>query len=142
MKYTIRHETRDTLRIRTCHERFTRDQARWMRTSLLALPDVRDVRIYEGTGGALISYEGSREDLLAGLSALDCGRMGPVEAYPDTDPETGEPGSEEIRERKLSAHLKRKMTRRILAESVVDIAAPAPVQFAFHIWQLWSLRKY
>ena len=70
MRYIIRHESRRTLRVHMAGYRMTGKQADLLEYYLRELSFVTDVRIYDRTGDAIISYvrrEDHREQLLAAL---------------------------------------------------------------------------
>ena len=49
--------------------------------------------------------------------------------------------SEEVERRHLTPELKRKLRTRILIECAADVFLPMPVQVAYHVYQLLTLKE-
>ena len=140
MQYTVKHRAAGWIRIRLAKGKLTLQESRELRLAILALPQVRDVRLFMQTGGIGISYDGEEGPLLTALKDLDPGR-GACQAYPDTEPESPFLDTAEIKQRGLAPHVKRKMRMQLLTEAAFDAIMPAPVQLTYHAYQLYNLEK-
>jgi hypothetical protein len=140
MQFSVKHRSPGRIRIRLASGKISLEESRKLRLSLLALPQVRDVRIFMNTGGTGIYYDGEEASLLEALKGLDTACPA-ANAYPDTEPESPFLDAEEIRKRGLAPHVKRKMRMQFLTEAAFDAVMPAPVQLAWHAVQLYRLEK-
>ena len=75
MKCVILHESPGRLRLHAAASRMTLTQADAWEAYLKALPGVRDAAVYDRTGDLVITYRGSREEILKAVAAFfgkDC----------------------------------------------------------------------
>ncbi len=70
MKCTILHESRGRLRVRLLQNRMTLDQADRVEYFLRRVEGVSDVKVYDRTCDAVITFTGPREPVLAALGAF------------------------------------------------------------------------
>ena len=135
MNYSIQHETNHYIRIRLTCGKINGAEEEILRDVLSQMKQVKQVKIYAGTGGIALTYDGNREQLLEKLSALQYRN---IEYF--ADELERRIGVEEIARRKLSPEVKRKMRSRMLLETVADIALPMPIQVGYHLYQLVTLK--
>ena len=136
MVYSIEHETSGSIRIKTGRRKIGHEEEEILRYALEALHGVTDVMIFRATGSIRLSYTCSREYLLEKLSSL---RYENIEMLAEKSAE--KIGTEEIRERKLSPELKRRLRKRLLFETAADVLLPEPVQVAYHLYQFVTLKN-
>ncbi len=143
MKYTIAHESRNSLRIRCESLRgMTADEADILRFELMNDPGIQKVDIYRATGGVRIKYDCPREEIIKLLNILDIEDIEIVKDYLARHPEEEDYlGSEEIRTRHLAPELKRNLRKQIVMEAVADLVMPAPIQLGYHLYQFVTLKK-
>ena len=70
MKFQIKHEIKDRLRIHVIQDRMTCAEADALCWILEKQSNITKVKVYERTADAVIYYTGDREELLAGLKKL------------------------------------------------------------------------
>ncbi len=70
MKFQIKHEIKDRLRIHVIQDRMTCAEADALCWILEKQSNITEVKVYERTADAVIYYTGDREELLAGLKKL------------------------------------------------------------------------
>ncbi len=70
MKFQIKHEIKDRLRIHVIQDRMTCAEADALCWILEKQRNITEVKVYERTADAVIYYTGDREELLAGLKKL------------------------------------------------------------------------
>ena len=71
MKCVILHESPGRLRLHAAASRMTLTQADAWEAYLKALPGVRDAAVYDRTGDLVITYRGSREEILRRMQITD-----------------------------------------------------------------------
>ncbi|MBQ9320807.1 MAG: hypothetical protein IJ239_00385 [Eubacterium sp.] len=135
MRYSVQFETDTYLRIRLFCGRISEAEEEVLTYAISQMKPVQHVRVYPATGGISITYEKDRDLILQKLSALQYQN---VELFADQLEKRI--GVEEVERRKLSPALKRKMRRRMLLETLADIALPMPVQVGYHVYQLVTLK--
>ena len=135
MNYTIMHETRRSVRVRYDGARWSRQAAAALRNRLSRIEGVEQVTVFPAVGGVYLEYGCSREEALALLNGVCAEDLTPL--APEEDDRIT---AEEMERRKLHPEVKKQMRNEILAEAAADLILPAPAQFAFHLWQLASLR--
>ena len=135
MKYRIEHETKSRIRIRMYTGPITPAQEEILRYAFSNIRGVKEVVIYRQTGGCALIYHGDRQALLGRLDAFNYENVQILAKK--AEPQIS---AEEMRLRKLSPELKRKLRLRILAESIADAALPLPVAMAYHAYQLITLK--
>ena len=136
MIFTIAHETRHSIRIRTAASRFSAAEADVLRRCLGEMKGVTDVEVFRATGSVRITYEGDRDYILDRLKTFSYKN---VELFAREEQERI--SHEEIAKRKLSPGVKRKLRRRLLLETAADVLQPEPVQVGYHIYQIVTLRN-
>ena len=136
MVYTICNETRNRMRIRTVAGHISENEEEVLRYALGNIHCVTAVRIYRATGGIEIRYQDDREAVVKRLDAL---RYQNVTLFA-RELET-QISSEEVERRHLTPELKRKLRTRILIECAADVFLPMPVQVAYHVYQLLTLKE-
>ncbi|MBQ9063375.1 MAG: hypothetical protein IJ121_11235 [Eubacterium sp.] len=135
MRYSIQFETDSYMRIRLACGKISDAEEEILEFAISQMKPVKHVKFHPATGGIAITYEKDRDLILEKLSALQYQNVemfaGKLEKRIDL---------EEVERRKLSPALKRKMRRRMLLETVADIALPMPVQVGYHVYQLVTLK--
>ena len=76
MKCVILHESPGRLRLHAAASRMTLTQADAWEAYLKALPGVRDAAVYDRTGDLVITYRGSREEILKAVAAFSYEKHG------------------------------------------------------------------
>lgn len=162
MNFTIEHQTPGAMRIRMEGKKPSERTAAAICAILSRTQGIRDVRIYPATRGLRISYSMDRADVIRILRELDPETIREVKQEMKAekrelleklqniqDPHLLEAAlqnhtvdSKELSTRKLDPELKRKMRQRILVEAGADLLLPAPVQLAYHAWQLVTLKSF
>ena len=135
MKYHVEAETSHRIRIRLSTRKLTKEQAQILEYAFTGMKGVRKVTVYRATGGAALTFDCDREEI---IKRLDLFRFENVEMMATEEAERI--SREELRERKLHPDLKRKLRLRILAETAADIVMPMPVQVGYHVWQMITLK--
>lgn len=137
MQFRIEHESRNRMRVHLYipGRKMEEGQEEVLHYALSAIQGVRRVEVYLETGNVALSYEGKREDILNKLRELNYENVRMFAQQIDQEID-----EEEIRSRKLSPTLKRRMRRKIVIEAAADLFLPAPVQLAYHVYQLITLR--
>ena len=64
MKFIIKHEIKNRIRIQVCQERMSFEQADTIQYVLTNKPFVTSVKVNERTRGVTVCYTGDREDLM------------------------------------------------------------------------------
>lgn len=67
MKFTIKHELKNRMRVHLAAEKMTFEQADLFQYYLQEMPGVVFVKVYERTADAVIEYRGSRREILTGI---------------------------------------------------------------------------
>ena len=139
MKFQTAHQSAHRLRIRIAEKELTDSAQEVLEYALTSIPGVRKVSFYPATGGIGICFDCAPEEITRRLERL---RFDNVEMMAREMDARQSIGVEELRERKLSPKLKRKLRRRIALESAADLLMPAPVQLGYHLYQLITLREF
>ena len=139
MRYQIMHRSAHRLRIRIPERTLTDSSQEVLEYALGAIPGVTKVDFYPATGGIGLHFDG---DVTAITDRLDRMRFDNVEMMARELDADQSIGVEELRERKLSPRLKRRLRTRIALESAADLLLPAPVQMAYPVYQLVTLREF
>ena len=135
MKYIIEHETDRRIRI-SLHRKISAEEAKILTYTLSSIDGVSDVRIYAAAGGIAIIYSGDRKRLLEKLDHFSYRNV----TYFAQKEETAI-DAQEVQRRKLDPALKRRLRRRILVETAADVIMPMPVQIAYHLYQMITLKN-
>ena len=135
MRYTIQHESRGRIRIRAAAS-FSEAEKELLEYAFSHIAGVEAVRVFKATGGVELRYRGSRDTVLSKLDAFQYSNVTLLSKDMVTAID-----QEEMRIRRLDPALKAKLRRRILFESAADMLLPAPVQLAYHVWQLVTLKN-
>ncbi len=139
MNYHIEHTSNHRLRIRVPDSALTDASQEVLAYALESIPGVSKVVFYTATGGIGIRYDGALSEVTDRLDRL---RFDNVEMMAREIERQESIGVEELRERKLSPKLKRKLRTRIALESAADLLLPAPIQMGYHLYQLITLREF
>lgn len=135
MKYQIRHESNHRIRVDLLQGSLTDSQADVLRYALSHIKGVTNVEIFRATGNVALTYQGDRQLVLDKLTSLDFANVTMFAKDLDNRIDTAE-----LRERKLDPELKAKLRARILVETAADIFLPMPLQVAYHVYQLITLK--
>lgn len=141
MKYRIEHESHSRMRIRLYTGALSDAQTKVIEYAFSAISGVKAVTVYPPTSGVAIQYSGNEEARNAILERLDRFRFENVELFAKEMEENPQIDEEEVRERKLSPELKRKLRTRIVIEAAADALLPMPVQLAYHAYQFIWLKN-
>lgn len=120
MKFIIKHEIPGRLRVRLSQPRMTCREADTLLYYLHNLKNVTGVKVYERTGDAVISYAGSREEI---LEALKCFQYDSVSVPAGVIEHSG---------RELNARYQEKLIGRVMMRAVRKLFIPGPLR-TFHI---------
>ena len=137
MRYRIAAESAHRIRIRICTRKLTGEQAEILRFALGSVKGVTNVTVYPATAGCAVTFFCDRKDI---ISRLDAFRMENVTMM--AAEEENRISAAEMKDRKLVPSLKRKLRLRILAETVADVVLPMPLQVAYHMYQMVTLREF
>ena len=104
MKFTIKHELKNRMRVHLAAEKMTFEQADLFQYYLQEMPGVVFVKVYERTADAVIEYRGSRREILTGIQRFcyenvevpsgyleNSGRAGQCHVSGKTDTENSRP---------------------------------------------------
>ena len=122
MKCVILHESPGRLRLHAAASRMTLTQADAWEAYLKALPGVRDAAVYDRTGDLVITYRGSREEILKAVAAFSYEKHG----------ELAPANSSRALNREFQDKLGTAVIRRILSK--VFLPAPVRTVIAFFHW--------
>lgn len=136
MRYTIVSETRNRMRIRVPKGRITKNEAEVLEYAIGAVKCVTGVRIFNATGGIEIKYQDDRDLLIFKLDSLQYKNVTMFAKEMST-----KISADELKERKLTPELKRKLRTRIVLECAADVFLPMPVQVAYHVYQYVTLKE-
>ena len=92
MKCVILHESPGRLRLHAAASRMTLTQADAWEAYLKALPGVRDAAVYDRTGDLVITYRGSREEILKAVGAFSYEKHGELAPANSSGHRGGVPG--------------------------------------------------
>ena len=70
MKFTIKHELKNRMRVHLAAEKMTFEQADLFQYYLQEMPGVVFVKVYERTADAVIEYKGNRQEILTGIQGF------------------------------------------------------------------------
>ena len=122
MKCVILHESPGRLRLHAAASRMTLTQADAWEAYLKALPGVRDAAVYDRTGDLVITYRGSREEILKAVGAFSYEKHG----------ELAPANSSRALNREFQDKLGTAVIRRVLSK--VFLPAPVRTVIAFFHW--------
>ena len=142
MHYTNEHESSHSLRVRLDMKKIDPVLADILRCDLQTLPEVQKVIAYPSTAGLTIRFSGDKKPALEKLSKLSQDDLVFVKGLMETPGEETYFDMEELKRRRIDPVLKKKMRKRILAEAAADVILPAPVQIAYHAYQLYRLEAF
>ncbi|MDD7516523.1 heavy metal translocating P-type ATPase [Ruminococcus flavefaciens] len=117
MKCKILHESKGRIRVHIMRNRMTLEQADILEYYLCSKKFITRVKVYDRTGDAAICYSGSRNDVIAALSAFFYNKKEITELVPE---HTGRQLSREYENKLVNAVAKRVFNKLIL---------PAPVRY-------------
>jgi plasmid stability protein len=137
MKYYIAARSRHRIRVRLHTSRLTDGQAQILQDVFSSVEGVNGVRVYKATAGLALEFDCPEETVIQKLDSFRFENV--VMMAEKTTPYIS---THEMKERKLDPGLKKKLRMRILAESVLDLAMPTPVQLGYHLWQLITLKDF
>ena len=135
MKYRIENETKHRIRFRMYTGPVSPLQEEILNYAFSSIQGVRKVTVYRATGGFALEYDGSREWI---LEKLDAFHYENVAIFAKEEQE--QISLQEVRERKLSPELKRRLRMRVFLESVADLVMPVPLQLGYHAYQMITLK--
>ncbi len=121
MKCSIKHESRGRMRVHIVKYRMTLEQADMLEYYLRSRKFVRDVKVFDRTGDAVISYSGSREDVIKALASF---------SYEDEEAAALVP---EHTGRQLSREYEDKLVWTVARRAVNKVLVPAPVRIIFSV---------
>ena len=121
MKCSIKHESRGRMRVHIVKYRMTLEQADMLEYYLRSRKFVRDVKVFDRTGDAVISYSGSREDVIKALASF---------SYEDEEAAAMVP---EHTGRQLSREYEDKLVWTVARRAVNKVLVPAPVRIIFSV---------
>ena len=155
MKCKVVHETGGSLRVKILGRQLSYKEYEALHGLLEKAEGVQRIRTYWATGSIALNFRGDRERLLAtirGISEEDL-----AAAVEENRRALAELGKKEIEQntpvdfvdlkklkkqgKKMSSLWKRRLNRRILIEAAADMILPAPVQVAYHAYQMLVLQS-
>ena len=130
MRATIVHESRGRMRLRLRQKKITLCQADLLETWLKNQPWTREAAVHERTGCVIVTYEGDREAVLAGLAAFTW----------ETAAAAGSLPGHRIRE--LNRTFQEKLTGKIVLKGAAALFLPPSLRIARVLWHMLPfLRK-
>ena len=135
MHYVIKNETAHRIRVRLPFCPLTGAQQEVLDFALGSMEEISRLTFYPSTGGLAIEYTHGREKILKRLATF---HMENVPLMARTLPD--HISLDEMKERRLDPAVKARLRLRIVAESAADMLLPAPMQLAYHIYQLITLK--
>ena len=130
MRATIVHESRGRMRLRLRQKKITLCQADLLETWLKNQPWTREAAVHERTGCVIVTYEGDREAVLAGLAAFTW----------ETAAAAGSLPGHRIRE--LNRTFQEKLTGKIVLKGAAALFLPSSLRIARVLWHMLPfLRK-
>ena len=152
MKCKVVHETGGSLRVKILGRQLSYKEYEALDGLLEKAEGVQRIRTYWATGSIALNFRGDRERLLAtirGISEEDL-----AAAVEENRRALAELGKKELEQntpvdlkklkkqgKKMSSLWKRRLNRRILIEAAADMILPAPVQVAYHAYQMLVLQS-
>ena len=129
MKFTIKHEARGRMRIHLVQYRMSYAQADLLLYYLHIQPQVKEAKVYERTGDAVIVYTGDRQQIIDLLLAF---------AYEEVKAPAG---LIENSGRALNADYQEKLVGHVVKHYAIKWLLPLPLRSCYVIWQSLKYMK-
>lgn len=129
MKFIIKHEARGRMRIHLVQYRMSYAQADLLLYYLHTQPQVKEAKVYERTGDAVIVYTGDRQQIIDLLLAF---------AYEEVKAPTG---LIENSGRALNADYQEKLVGHVVKHYAIKWLLPLPLRSCYVIWQSLKYMK-
>lgn len=129
MKFTIKHEARGRMRIHLVQYRMSYAQADLLLYYLHIQPQVKEAKVYERTGDAVVVYTGDRQQIIDLLLAF---------AYEEVKAPTG---LIENSGRALNADYQEKLVGHVVKHYAIKWLLPLPLRSCYVIWQSLKYMK-
>ena len=129
MKFIIKHEARGRMRIHLVQYRMSYAQADLLLYYLHIQPQVKEAKVYERTGDAVIVYTGDRQQIIDLLLAF---------AYEEVKAPTG---LIENSGRALNADYQEKLVGHVVKHYAIKWLLPLPLRSCYVIWQSLKYMK-
>ena len=123
MKFTIKHEARGRMRIHLVQYRMSYAQADLLLYYLHTQPQIKEAKVYERTGDAVIVYTGDRQQIIDLLLAF---------AYEEVK---APKGLVENSGRALNADYQEKLVGHVVKHYAIKWLLPLPIRSCYVIWQ-------
>ena len=150
MKCKVVHETGSSLRVKILGRQLSYKEYEALHGLLEKTEGVQRIRTFWATGSIALNFRGDRERLLAtvrGISeedlakAVEENRRALAELGKNTPVDFVDLKKLKKQGKKMSSLWKRRLNRRILIEAAADMILPAPVQVAYHAYQMLVLQS-
>ena len=129
MKFTIKHEARGRMRIHLVQYRMSYAQADLLLYYLHTQPQVKEAKVYERTGDAVVVYTGDRQQIIDLLLAF---------AYEEVKAPAG---LIENSGRALNADYQEKLVGHVVKHYAIKWLLPLPLRSCYVIWQSLKYMK-
>ncbi len=129
MKFTVKHEARGRMRIHLVQYRMSYAQADLLLYYLHTQPQVKEAKVYERTGDAVVVYTGDRQQIIDLLLAF---------AYEEVKAPTG---LIENSGRALNADYQEKLVGHVVKHYAIKWLLPLPLRSCYVIWQSLKYMK-
>lgn len=129
MKFIIKHEARERMRIHLVQYRMSYAQADLLLYYLHTQPQVKEAKVYERTGDAVVVYTGDRQQIIDLLLAF---------AYEEVKAPTG---LIENSGRALNADYQEKLVGHVVKHYAIKWLLPLPLRSCYVIWQSLKYMK-
>lgn len=129
MKFTIKHEARGRMRIHLVQYRMSYAQADLLLYYLHIQPQVKEAKVYERTGDAVVVYTGDRQQIIDLLLAF---------AYEEVKAPAG---LIENSGRALNADYQEKLVGHVVKHYAIKWLLPLPLRSCYVIWQSLKYMK-
>ena len=129
MKFTIKHEARGRMRIHLVQYRMSYAQADLLLYYLHTQPQVKEAKVYERTGDAVVVYTGDRQQIIDLLLAF---------AYEEVKAPVG---LIENSGRALNADYQEKLVGHVVKHYAIKWLLPLPLRSCYVIWQSLKYMK-
>ena len=129
MKFTVKHEARGRMRIHLVQYRMSYAQADLLLYYLHTQPQVKETKVYERTGDAVVVYTGDRQQIIDLLLAF---------AYEEVKAPTG---LIENSGRALNADYQEKLVGHVVKHYAIKWLLPLPLRSCYVIWQSLKYMK-
>ena len=129
MKFTIKHEARGRMRIHLVQYRMSYAQADLLLYYLHTQPQVKEAKVYERTGDAVVVYTGDRQQIIDLLLAF---------AYEEVKAPAG---LIENSGRALNADYQEKLVDHVVKHYAIKWLLPLPLRSCYVIWQSLKYMK-